>query len=126
MIAGLIHAGQMTFASLYALRRISVDVSAATWTRMHFGHFLLLVCASILYMTLCFKREGIFYYEALADFLAGVGVFVIVMSIVASILVANRATPWISLIPSVFLIAYGCGLIAGRPLGVLRSHAEDE
>lgn len=126
VFAGLLHAAQMVFASLYSLRRVAVYVSAETWTRMHFGHFLLLVCSSVLYLTLAFRREGIFYYEALADFLAGLGAFVVLMSIVAVILVQQRTTPWISLIPSAVLVGYGAGLIAGRPLGVLRSKPEDE
>lgn len=124
VVAGLVHAANMVFASLYALRKIPFHVSAEAWTRLHFGHFLLLVGASTTYLALSFRKERLFYYEALLDFLVGVGVFIVLMTITAAILVTGRGTPWISLIPSAFLVIYGRLLIAGRPMGV-RSPASD-
>lgn len=126
VVAGLLHAANMTFASLYALRKISFHVSAQTWTRLHFGHFLFLVGAPLLYLALSFHRERLFYYEALGDFLVGVAGYFVLLTAVAFLLVSGRVSPWLSLLPSAALLAYGAALISGRAFGVKKPAADSD
>ncbi len=117
ILAGLAHACLMVFASLYSLRRLHVYVSPELWKELYYAHFLTMVVGGLIYLGLSFKQSGIFYYEVLSDFLVGIAAFVILLTIVASLLVSGRVNAWFSLAPSSLLLAYGGGLISGRAFG---------
>lgn len=117
IIAGLFHMAQNAFAALWATHRIHLQVSPTLWAHLYFGQFLFMILAGLGYLTLSFYQEGIFYYEALGDFLAGLGGFLAVIPFVAVGIVYRKISPWASLTPGLLLAAYGVGLTLGRRFG---------
>lgn len=117
LLSGLLHWAVMTMAALYSLGRISVVIGVGLWSELYYAHFLFLILASLAYLALSYRQTGIFYYEALVDFLIGIGAFVVLLSVAAVVLYKGLVTPWLSLVPGTFLVAYGAGLYFGRPMG---------
>ena len=119
IMAGVLHLAEMIFATLYCLGQIPIIVSASLWSKLYFAHFLFLVVGGIAYLAWRFKIAGLFYAENLVDFLLGVGIFVILLSLSGTLLVRRLINPWFSLAPGTFLFLYGAGLWQGRRFGVL-------
>lgn len=117
IVGGLIHMGQNLFAVLWASGRLRVAVPPGLWAHLLFGQFLFLVFAGVGYLTASFKKERYFHFEALADYLAGMGGFLVVMPVSAGLIVARVLPTWTSLAPGALLALYGAGLCAGRALG---------
>ena len=115
--AGVLHMGHNLFAVLYASHRLRLYVPPTAWAELSFAHFLFLVLAGLGYLTLSFMREGIFYHEALADYLAGLGGFIVMLWLTDSLIVSRIISPWCSLATGLLLAAYGGGLCRGRPFG---------
>lgn len=116
LLAGLIHAGEMVLAVLYSQGRLPIVIGAGLWSELYFAHFLFLVMGSLLYLALNFRSTGVFHHETLVDFLVGLGVFILLMSAAAHLLVRRLVAPWWSLAPSAFLACYGLFLTSGRGL----------
>ena len=119
VLAGVVHWAEMGFVTLISYRLIQVHMTGQLWSRMYFAQFLLLVITGPLYLLLAFRRSGLFTYAALVDYLVGVPVFIILLSIVLALLVRG-ASPALSFLPGGFLLAYGIGLLSGRAVGFLK------
>lgn len=117
MITAFLHAAEMVFVSVDAPRLLHLSLPAAFWLPFFFAPILFLILASMSYMVMGFRAAGIFYYEVLADFLAGIAVFVVLFSAVAFGLRGNAINRWFSLAPSAFVLAFGFGLVRGRTCG---------
>ncbi len=117
IIAGFIHASEMVFVSLNALHLLHLSFPPGFWPKFFFAPFLFLILGSLSYLTLGFRECGIFYYEVLADFLVGIAGFIVIFSAIAFTLRDNHISPWYSLVPSVFVLAFGLGLMQGRVCG---------
>lgn len=117
LLAAFIHAGEMTLAALYSMGRLPLIIGAGLWSELYYAHFLFLILGGLGYLALSFKRSGIFYYETLVDFLIGIAVFVVLLTLAGVVLVRGAVGPWWSLLPSAFLGAYGVGLLNNRRFG---------
>lgn len=118
ILSGLLHGAEMVFATLYSMGKIPLVVTARLWSQMYYAHFLFMVLAGGSFLALSYRRSGLFYPETLIDFLIGIGVFVILISLIGLALVRGLLNPWFSLVPSAFLAFYGYELLQGRRLGV--------
>lgn len=121
LLAGVLHAGIMAFATLYSQGRVKLVIPAGLWSEMYYAHFLFLALSGGLYLFLSFKRSGTFQFEAVLDYAIGVAAFVLLLSAAGVVLVRGLVSPWLSLVPSGFLLAYGLGLRAGRRFGFFAS-----
>lgn len=117
IIAGVLHAGEMVFVSLNSLHILHLSFPAGFWLPFFFAPFLFLILGSMSYLGLGFSECGIFYYEVLADFLVGIAGFFVLFSVIAFTLRDHPVSPWFSLLPSVFVLAFGVGLRQGRTCG---------
>lgn len=110
----------MALASLYNTGSLpTVRISAARWSQLFFGHFLFLVLTPLGYLALSFSRTGRFQAQALVDFLTGLLIYLIFFAIVGLVLVSFPVTPWLSLVPGVFLLYYGVRIRQGRQIWAL-------
>lgn len=119
ILAGASHAWLMAFATLYSLGRVKLVIPASLWSEMYYAHFLFLCLAGGLYLFLCFRKTRTFNFEATVDYSVGVAVFILLLTFTGAALYKGWVNPWFSLAPSVFLLAYGLGLRAGKRFGFL-------
>ena len=94
-------AGLLNWGSL-ALLRLRLPVGL--WKLVFFSQFLLLIVGSLLYLALSYARADSFDYHPLVDFLIGVALFVVLLTVSAAY--AQRLF-WL---PGAFLIGYGLRL----------------
>ena len=113
-IAGVIHAFEMTLATLYSQGRLPVVIGAGLWSQLYFAQFLFLVMGSVLYLFLSYRSRRMFYFETLVDFLIGLPPFTVLMQAMALLLVRRWVNQWWSLAPSAFLMGYGLFVRSGR------------
>ncbi len=84
---------------------------AGLMSRLFFGQFLFLILGGLAYLSANYVADNKFVYEPLADFLVGVAVYVVLLSLVALILVKGLAGPWLAPAPGLFLMGYGYKLL---------------
>jgi len=99
VLAGLLQWG--------VLAGIWLRLPAPVLSRLFFGQFLFLILGGLAYLASGFARTGTFLYEPLSDYLIGVAVYVVLLSLVAVILGKGLAGPWLAPTPGLFLIYYG-------------------
>jgi len=114
ILAGVVHAFEMILAVLYSQGRLPVVIGPGLWSQLYYAHFLFFVGGSLLYLGLSYRSCGIFYFETLVDFLIAVPIFTILVQAFAQLLVRRLVSPFFSLVPSVFLLAYGFFVRSGR------------
>ena len=117
ILSGLFFGGEMVLAVLASLHRLPFIISGRLWSELYYAHFLLTVLAAGLHLFFSFMRDGLFHAEALSDFLVGIGVFFVLFSVCAVLLMRMPRQLWLAFATPAFLLAYGRGLRAGRPFG---------
>jgi len=122
-LAGLLDGAETLLAVLYTRGKVPFVITAALWSRLHFAQFLFLVVGAMLYLTVSFGAAGVFYHEALADFLIGFLIFMFLWSGRVVLLVRGLVPVWTAFGPGLFLAGYGVSLRAGRTLVRKRADA---
>jgi len=124
VVSGLLHSLQAGLVLFYSLGLVHLHITARLWSRMHYGLFLFTVLAGGSFLFFSFRRAGLFYAQTLLDFAVGIGIFVLLVSLLG-LLLGRHPSPWIALLPSAFLLAYGLGLYRGRSLGFWARNPEE-
>ena len=74
------------------------------WKLVFFGQFLLLVVGTLLFLAASYLKSGLFLWRPLLDFLIGVAIFVVLLTVAAAY---ARYLFWL---PGAFLLGYGWSL----------------
>ena len=90
-----------------------LPLSARLWSQLYFGHFLLLIVGGALFLTVNYFRSGLFTVEPLVNFIVGIPVFMILLTLAAGWVIHGGASA-LAFIPGAFLLAYGFRLRRGR------------
>ncbi len=107
----------MIFAALYSQGKFpNLIVTVRQWNHAYIAHFVWMFVFGGLRVARRFSRKDAFTFQLLVDFLVGLSVFWTLFRIVRFILVRSWLTPWISLLPGLFLLYYGYGLYRGRQI----------
>ncbi len=116
ILAGVLHAGSMALAA-WLLRGLPLVQKAEILELYYYVHFILLIAGSCAYLFYGYWRAQAFFIEPFMDFLAGLGLFVLVVGVAGALIahVSHGAT--LFFLPGVFLMAYGAGLIQGHAFG---------
>jgi hypothetical protein len=77
----------------------------ALWKLVFFGQFLLLVAGTLLYLAASYAKSGLFEWRPLVDFLIGVALFVVLLTVAAAY------ARWLFWLPGAFLLGYGWRLL---------------
>lgn len=123
LLAGILHAGIMAFATLYSMGRIPFVITASLWSELYYAHFLFLAMSGGLYLFLSFKKSGLFHFEIMLDYAIGMSAFMLLLTFTGLALFKGWLPGWFSLTPSGFLLLYGRGLRAGKRFGFFKPPA---
>ena len=119
LAAGVLHWAEMALALSAAFHKLPFAIPAPLWSRLFFGHFLLLILGGSLYLAVSYFRSGLFTYLALVDYIVGIPVFMIGFPLLFGYVAGGG--PWpLAFVPGAFLVAYGWGLRRGRAMGFCR------
>jgi hypothetical protein len=114
---GVAHCLLMIYASLYSLGKFhGFIMSPKRWHNLYFSYFLYMYVGSIVMIIRQYFKTEVFIPQALLDLLAGVLPFQLLFWVVRRILLRWGFSPWISLLPGLFLVYYGLKLRRGRAL----------
>ncbi len=118
--AAVLYLAIMAFASLYNTGGLpQVRVSAARFSQLFFGHFLFVAVAPLAYLGVNFRRTKQFRAQALVDCLTGLLIYMIFFALVGVLVASFAVTPWLSLLPGLFLLYYGLRVRHGRQIWAL-------
>jgi hypothetical protein len=116
VLSGVAHWALMALAVSSATGAFDVRISAARWSQLYYGQYMLLIVAGPLYLWLRFRQIGYFVPAVLIDYVVGIPPFVVLMSVILPFLAAGGAR-FMAFAPGAFLVAYGAGLLSGRAIG---------
>ena len=114
---GVTHCLLMAFASLYALGMLpSLSIGVQKWNNLYSAFRLYLYLGCVALIVGQYLKTYVYLPQAVADCLIGASVFQAAFWAVRKILIHGRLSPWISLLPGLFLVFYGRRLRQGRAL----------
>lgn len=114
---GLTHCALMAFASFDSLGLIPrLSLLAAEWAQLYSAYSFFLVIGSLAVVLRQMMKTEVFLPEALLDFIIGAVIFKTILFVVPRILLRTNVTPWISLLPGLYLSYYGWTLMKGRQI----------
>ena len=117
MTAGFLHWGLMIFATLYALGKFPrLTLGVSQWNQCYAFQFLYMFIGGVGSIARRYSRENLYMFQIGIDFLVGLSVFWALFSGVRFVLVRGWVTPWISLLPGLFLLHYGRKLRRDRQI----------
>lgn len=117
ILSGVLHWALMIYATLYALGKLTrTIVTVSQWNSYYLDHFLWTFLCAILYIVQKAFKTGPYAIQLMVDFMLGVTVFYGLFRGVRFILARGLFTPWLSLLPGLFLLYYGCRLYRGRQI----------
>jgi hypothetical protein len=117
VLTGLVQTALMGLAVAVSLGWLQVFLTGRQWSQAFYGQFLLLCVAGPMYLLLAFRKERVFIPAVYVDLIAGIPVFVVLLSGVLPLL-ARGGTRVLALLPGAFLLGYGAGLVSGRAYAV--------